>query len=69
MENTLLQHKSWNHEILLKLNTKLTFEFIWFLFEKKLKIVQNYVLMNLKKQFIHPSISPTNHPINFTKKK
>ena len=33
----LLQYKSWDHEIPLKLNTKLTFESFWFLFEKNLK--------------------------------
>ena len=49
MKTILLQHEFWNYKISLKLNTKPTFEFTWFLFEKELKIVQNYLQINLKK--------------------
>ena len=32
IKNILSQHKFWNYKILLKLNIKPTFEFMWFLF-------------------------------------
>ena len=69
MKNALPQHKFWNHEILLKPGMEPTFEPIWFLFEKKLKVIQNYLQMNLKKWFICFLISLINYPITFAKKK
>ena len=48
-KSILLQHESWDHKILLKLNTNPTFKSIWFFFEKKFKIIQNYLQINLKK--------------------
>ena len=67
-KTVLPQHKSWLYKILLKLNTKLTFEFILFLFEKKLKIIQNYLQINLNKQLIYFFMSPASYLIIFVEK-
>ena len=48
-ENALPPHKSWDHEIFLKLKKKPTFEPIWFMSEEKLKVMQDYLHLNLKK--------------------
>ena len=48
IKTILLQHKFWYYEIPLKLDIKLMFEFSWLLFEKKFKVIQNYLQINLK---------------------
>ena len=68
-KNALPLHKFWNHEILLKLEKKLMFKLFWFLFEKKFKIIQDYLHLSLEKWFIHLFISPTEYSIYFMKKK
>ena len=52
---TLFKHQIWNHEIIFKLNKTFTFEFVYALFEKKLKIFRKYLNENLKKKFIRKS--------------
>ncbi len=49
---TLFEHQFWDHKILLKFNKKLTYESIYSLFKKELKILQEYLNKNQKKEFI-----------------
>ena len=66
---TLLKHQIWNHEIILELSKTFTFEFIYALFEKKLKILREYLNENLTKKFIRKSQSSTKYSILFVFKK
>ena len=66
---TLLKHQTWNHEIIFELSKTLTFELIYALFEKKLKILREYLNENLKKKFIKKSQSSTKYSILFVLKK
>ena len=66
---TLLKHQTWDHEIIFELNKTLTFELIYALFEKKLKILREYLNENLKKKFIRKSQSSTKYSILFVLKK
>ena len=65
----LLKHQTWNHKIIFELSKTLTFEFIYALFEKKLKILRKYLNENLKKKFIRKSQSSTKYSILFVLKK
>ena len=69
MTSTLLKHQTWNHEIIFELNKTSTFELIYALFEKKLKILRKYLNENLKKKFIRKSQSSTKYSILFVFKK
>ena len=66
---TLLKHQTWNHEIIFESNKTFTFEFIYALFEKELRILQEYLNENLKKEFIRKSQSSTRYSILFVFKK
>ena len=54
------KHKSWNHEIKLKLKKQFTFEFIYVLFEIKFNVFKKYLNTNLKKN----SLKNSNHRQN-----
>ena len=66
---TLLKHQTWNHEIIFELSKTFTFELIYALFEKKLRILREYLNENLKKKFIRKSQSSTKYSILFVFKK
>ena len=66
---TLFKHQTWNHEIIFKSNKIFTFELIYALFEKKLKILRKYLNENLRKKFIRKSQSSTKYSILFVFKK
>ena len=65
----LLKHQTWDHEIILESSKTFTFEFIYALFEKKLRILREYLNENLKKKFIRKSQSSTRYSILFVFKK
>ena len=65
----LFKHQTWNHEIVFKSNKTFTFEFIYAFFEKKLKILREYLNENLKKKFIRKSQSSIKYSILFVSKK
>ena len=65
----LLKHQTWDHEIVLESNKTFTFESIYALFEKKLRILREYLNENLKKKFIRKSQSSTRYSILFVLKK
>ena len=65
----LPKHEEWNHEIILKSEKKFTFGSIYFLSEKELTILKNYLNENLKKRYIRLSTSPAGYLIFFIKKK
>ena len=66
---TLLKHQTWNHEIIFELSKTFTFKLIYALFEKKLKILREYLNENLTKKFIRKSQSSTKYSILFVFKK
>ena len=66
---TLLKHQTWNHEIIFELSKTFTFELIYALFEKKLRIFREYLNENLKKKFIRKSQSSIKYSILFVFKK
>ena len=63
------KHKSWNHEIKLKLKKQFTFEFIYVLFEIKFNVFKKYLNTNLKKKFIKKFKLLIKYSIFFTLKK
>ena len=65
----LLKHQTWNHEIVLESSKTFTFGLIYALFEKKLRILREYLNENLKKKFIRKSQSSTKYSILFVSKK
>ena len=65
----LFKHQTWNHEIVFELSKTFTFKFIYALFEKKLKILREYLNENLKKKFIRKSQSSIKYSILFVSKK
>ena len=65
----LFKHQIWNHEIIFESSKTLTFEPIYALFEKKLKIFWKYLNENLKKEFIRKSQSSIRYSILFVLKK
>ena len=65
----LLKHQTWDHEIVFESSKTFTFELIYALFEKKLKILREYLNENLKKEFIRKSKSSTKYSILFVFKK
>ena len=66
---TLLKHQTWDHEIIFESSKTFTFEFIYALFEKKLRTLREYLNENLKKKFIRKSQSSTRYSIFFVSKK
>ena len=66
---TLSKHQSWNHEIKLELNKQFTFESIYTLSKKELKIFKKYLNENIKKRFIKKSQLSTKYSILFVFKK
>ena len=66
---TLFKHQSWDHEIKLKSRKQFTFEFIYALSQKELKILKTYLNENLTKEFIKKSQSSTKYSILFVFKK
>jgi hypothetical protein len=68
--NTILsKHKSWDHEIKLKKNKQSTFESIYQLLSHELRMLKNYIEINLRKKFIKSSQSFTRYFILFALKK
>ena len=65
----LFKHQTWDHEIIFELSKTFTFEFIYALFEKKLRIFRKYLNENLKKKFIRKSQLLTKYSILFVFKK
>ena len=63
------KHEKWNHEIILEPEKKFTFGLIYFLLEKELTVLRNYLNENLKKEYIRSSIFPAGYFIFFIKKK
>jgi transposase InsO family protein len=68
-EKALPEHKPWDHEIKLQEGKTPTFERIYQLSEKELKVLREYITENLKKGFIRRSESPAGYPIMFVPKK
>ena len=66
---TLFKHQSWNHKIKLKSKKQLTFEFIYFFFEKKSIYFRQYLNENEKKKIIKKFESSTKYSILFVSKK
>src|SRR6266576_3016559 len=70
INNLLLpQHEEWDYKIILKSKIKPTFGLIYFLSEKKLKVLKKYLNDNLKKRHIRFSTFPAEYPIFFVRKK
>ena len=65
----LFKHQSWDHEIKLKSRKQFTFELIYALSQKELKILKTYLNENLAKEFIKKSQSSTKYSILFVFKK
>ena len=65
----LPKYEEWDHEIILEPGKKFTFGLIYFLSEKKLAILKDYLDENLKKEYIRSLIFPTGYLIFFIKKK
>ena len=65
----LFKHQAWDHKIKLESETQLTFEFIYAIFEKKLKTLWQYLNKNERKRFIRKSQSSTKYSILFVLKK
>ena len=66
--SVLFEYQFWNHEILLELNKKLTYRSIYSLSEKELKILQEYLDKNQKKEFIQFSILFIKYSVLFISK-
>ncbi len=62
-QKTLLKHQSWNHEIKLVDNKKLTKQFIYSLSTEKLDALQQYLKENMWKEFIKESQSSAKYSI------
>ena len=67
--NALFKHQSWDHEIEFISEKQFTFELIYALSNKKLKIFREYLKINEKKKFIRKSKSSTGYSIFFVFKK
>jgi len=67
-QKTLLKHQTWNHEIKLVNNKKLTKQFIYSLLTKKLNALQQYLKENMWKKFIRESQSSAEYSILFVSK-
>ena len=69
-KNLLLpKQEEWNHEIILKSGKKSTFGLIYFLSEKELAILKDYLNENLKKRHIRSLIFPAGYLIFLLRKK
>ncbi len=64
-QKTLLKHQSWNHEIKLVDNKKLTKQFIYSLLTEKLDALRQYLKENMQKEFIKESQSSAEYSILF----
>lgn len=62
-------HLSYNWPINLVLNARLPVNWIYSLSKPELKALKDFIEKNLKKGFIHPSMSPLAAPVLFVKKK
>jgi len=67
-QKTLLKHQSWNHEIKLVDDKKLTKQFIYSLSTEKLNALQQYLKENMWKEFIKKSQSSAEYLILFVLK-
>ncbi len=67
-QKTLLKHQSWNHEIKLVDDKKLTKQFIYSLLTEKLNALQQYLKENMWKEFIKESQSSAKYSILFVSK-
>ena len=68
-EQSLPEHKSWDHEIILEEGKTPPFLPIYALSEPQLKATREYIDENLAKKYIRPSDSPAGFPILFVPKK
>jgi len=64
-QETLFKHQSWNHEIKLIDDKKLTKQFIYSLSAKKLNALQQYLKKNMQKKFIKELQSSAKYLILF----
>ncbi len=62
-QETLLKHQSWDHEIKLINDKKLTKQFIYSLLTEKLDALQQYLKENMRKEFIKELQSSTKYSI------
>ena len=69
VETTLIEHRSWDHEIRLQKEKQSTFEPIYRFSENEFKVLKKYIKINLKKRFIRSSESPADYSILFALKK
>ncbi len=67
-QKALLKHQSWNHEIKLVDNKKLTKQFIYSLLTEKLNVLRQYLKENMQKKFIKESQSSAEYSILFVSK-
>ncbi len=67
-QKTLLKHQSWNHEIKLVDDKKLTKQFIYSLLTEKLDALWQYLKKNMWKEFIRESQSSAEYSILFVSK-
>ncbi len=67
-QKTLLKHQSWNHEIKLVDDKKLTKQFIYSLLTEKLDALRQYLKENMQKKFIRESQSSAEYSILFVLK-
>jgi hypothetical protein len=65
----LLKYEKWNHEIVLEPRIKPTFELIYLLLAKELKVLKKYLDENLRKGYIRPSTFPAGYSLLFIPKK
>ncbi len=67
-QKALLKHQSWNHEIKLVDDKKLTKQFIYSLLTEKLDALRQYLKENMRKEFIKESQSSAEYSILFVLK-
>ena len=67
--NALFKYQSWNHKIKLISEKQFTFELIYTLLNKKLKVFRDYLKINEKKEFIRKSKFSTKYSTLFVLKK
>ena len=67
--SALSKHQLWDHEIKFISKKKFTFELIYALSNKELKVLCEYLKINKKKEFIRKSKSSTEYSILFVFKK
>ncbi len=67
-QKTLFKHQSWNHEIKLVDDKKLTKQFIYSLLTEKLDALRQYLKVNMRREFIRESQSSAEYSILFVSK-